>query len=185
MIQTVALALDTWGIINFASDSSAFSTIITTIWNILTHQFWGACIMSASVGLIVYLGMRNVGEIAHEYNPSRPPGRVLTQGTRFSPDPPPGRIHFFTYNNQNGIQTCPYPIQAIRFVKPVSRVVREPELPGVIIPCESRPLHRIRNFIKGIPAPQIVINSFTEKGFSYVEENTNGAEVEVIMYPKQ
>ena len=89
-----------------------------------------------------------------------------------------------THNKKGFLLEAKVPIQSARFTKPKEIIVRPDYLP-IIVECENSLWKRMRNKILFVPSPRIVVNSFTEKGITWDEQNTDGAEVAIEFYHRQ
>lgn len=87
-----------------------------------------------------------------------------------------------TQNTKNHQFEFDKPIQAVRFIKPIEKVIRPKDIPAVV-QCEHRILWRLRNKLLGIAEPRIIVKQFTEMGIIWDEENTYGVDFSLELTP--
>ncbi|MGD0855623.1 MAG: hypothetical protein ABSA18_07435 [Dehalococcoidia bacterium] len=92
------------------------------------------------------------------------------------------RYEFTTQNSINNKFEYNSPIQSVRFIKPVEKIIFPTDVPA-FVHCENRIIYRLRNRILGIPTPRIMVKQFTERGIIFDEENTYGIDAVLELTP--
>ncbi len=87
-------------------------------------------------------------------------------------------------NKKDRLLEAKVPIQSVRFLKPIDKVIRRGDSLPVIIECERNCWKRFRNKLLFVLKPQIIVKCFTENGVKWDEENIEGADISIEFYPK-
>lgn len=88
-----------------------------------------------------------------------------------------------TANEKDRLLEAKMPIQSVRFLKPVDKVIRRGDSLPVIIECERKSWKRFRNKLLSVLKPQLIVKCFTENGIKWDEENTRGVDISLEFYP--